>query len=146
MDLYSDDSRNVRFAHEQVMKRQVPEIIKQKGLDFSWDAESVWPLDVPTEMMSADELTWHFEIPYWSKPGGFYDLSVDEMLADKQVYSEHYERVLKADTSYPIDVMWQDDRWVILDGLHRLVKLVNEGRRDVAVRKIPRSMIPLIKK
>lgn len=128
--------------------KKVPAIIRQKGLDFSWDAESVWPLDVPTEMITAGELTWHLDIPFWwSKPDGFYDLSHRRVLDDPKKYDYEYERIRQADTSHPIDIMWQDDRWVILDGLHRLVKLVSiEGKSKVAVRKIPRSMIPLITK
>ena len=128
--------------------KKVPYIIKQKGLDFSWDAESVWPLNVPTEVIAASELTWHFDIPFWwSKPDGFYDLSPRQVLDDPKRYDYEYYQIERADTSYPIDIMWQDDRWVILDGLHRLVKLVSiEGNAQVAVRKIPRSMIPLITK
>lgn len=128
------------------MQRAVPDVIKQVGLDFSWDAEDVWELDVPTEMIPASELTWHFDIPFWSKPGGFYDLSVNEVLAQPDKFPEEYSRIQAADTIHPIDIMDQDGRWVILDGLHRLVKLVGQGSSEVAVRKIPRSMIPLIKK
>lgn len=128
------------------MKPPVPDIIKQYGLDFGWDAEDVWRLDVPTETMSTDALIWHFEIPFWSKPGCFYDLTANEVLENPQQFKAEYARIQNADTSYPIDIMIQDDRWVILDGLHRLVKLVEQGEIEVRVRKIPRAMIPLIRK
>ena len=128
------------------MKRKVPDIIRKVGLDFSWDAEDVWKLDVPVETILASDLTWHFDIPYWSKPRGFYDLTVPDVLDDPVTYHEEHARIKNADTAYPIDIMWQNDRWVILDGLHRLVKLVGEGESEVRVRKVPRSMIPLIRK
>lgn len=138
----------IRQVAQIVRKKEAPDIIKQKGLDFSWDAESVWPLDVPTEDIDAGELAWHFDIPFWwTEPDGSYDLSPRQVLDNPQKYTYEYSHILAADTSYPIDIMWQDDRWVILDGLHRLVKLVSiEGKTRVAVRKIPRSMIPLITK
>lgn len=125
---------------------RVPDIIKQVGLDFSWEAEDVWKLDIPTESIAVSELDWHFKIPFWSKPGGFYDLTAKEVLEHPTTYAEEYRRIQSADTRYPIEIMIQDGRWVILDGLHRLVKLVGEGATEVQVRKVPRSMIPLIEK
>jgi hypothetical protein len=54
------------------------------------------------------------------------------------------EKIEKADTSYPIDIMENKGRWLILDGLHRLVKLYEQGEKTVKVRIIPRKKIPEI--
>jgi hypothetical protein len=47
--------------------------------------------------------------------------------------------MLRADLSYPIDIMENKGRWLILDGLHRLVKAYKNGQKTVKVRKIPRE-------
>lgn len=139
-------SKVLQFMRANKLPKKVPDVIKKYGLDFSWDAEDVWKLDVPVETIPISELTWHFDFPYWSRPGGFFDLAAKEVLADPKKYTDEYTRIQKADTSYPIDIMWRNDRWVILDGLHRLVKLSEQGAKEIQVRKIPRSMIPLIAK
>ena len=56
----------------------------------------------------------------------------------------HREKIEKADISFPIDIMENKGRWVILDGLHRLVKLYENGAKKIKVRIIPREKIPEI--
>lgn len=129
------------------MSRELPDIIKEVGFDFSWDERKVWELDAPTEEMSIDELTWHFDIPFiWSKPDGYYDVNPSEVIEHPDQHPEEYERTMQADTVYPIDIMFWKKRWLILDGLHRLMKQAIEGAEVVQVRKIPESAIPLIRK
>lgn len=50
------------------------------------------------------------------------------------------------DISYPIDVMENKGRLIILDGLHRFVKCKILGMDKVNVRIISRSEIPNISK
>lgn len=122
-----------------------PEIIQKVGFDFSWDERLVWALDYPVEKVPINELTWHFDVPFiWSKPEGYYDVLPSDVLRNPEKYSEEYNRTLSTDISYPIDIMYWRDRWVILDGLHRLMKLSIEGAQMAQVRKIPQSAIPLI--
>lgn len=129
------------------MSRELPQIIQEVGFDFSWDERRVWTLDVPTEEMSIGELTWHFDVPFiWSKPDGYYDVTPREVIEQSDLHAEEYERTMQSDTSYPIDIMFWKDRWLILDGLHRLMKQAIQGREVVQVRKIPESAIPLIRK
>ena len=59
-------------------------------------------------------------------------------------YPGEYRRTLQADTNWPIDIMRWRGRWVILDGLHRLMKQSLAGADTVRVRKIPTKAIPLI--
>src|SRR3989344_6009115 len=128
------------------MARKLPEIIKEVGFNFNWDEQKVWKIDVPTEEMLINELTWHFDVPFiWSKPNGYYDISPREVIENPNQYSEEYERTMQADTSHPIDIMFWKKRWLILDGLHRLMKQAIDGKEVVQVRKIPESAIPLIK-
>ncbi len=52
---------------------------------------------------------------------------------------------MNADLTYPIDIMENKGRWLILDGLHRLMKAYSLGMKKVVVRKVPRELIPQIK-
>lgn len=72
------------------MSRELPDIIKEVGFDFSWDERKVWELNVPTEDMSIDELTWHFDIPFiWSKPDGYYDVKPMRLLTIPNNIQKH---------------------------------------------------------
>lgn len=127
------------------MKRTPPPIIQQVGFDFRWDEKKVWELDLPTEELPIAELLWHLDVPFlWSQPDGYYDLTPREVLEHQDRHAVEYRRVLEADTSFPIDIMDWRGRWVILDGLHRLMKLSQTGQTQVSVRKVPASAIAQI--
>lgn len=124
-------------------KQEIPQIIKDVGFDFDWSEPKVWALEVPVEEISADELSWHFDIPFWGE-NGTYNLTPREVIDNPQTHKEEYERTMRVDTSHPIDIMENKGRWLILDGLHRLAKQVISGEKTVIVRKIPRDKIPEI--
>jgi len=121
-------------------KQEVPQIIKDVGFDFDWSEPKVWALEVPVEEINIDELTWHFDIPFlWEN--GIYNLKPQEVINNPEIHKEEYERTMHADTSHPIDIMENKGRWLILDGLHRLMKLSISGEKIIKVRKIPRNKI-----
>lgn len=124
------------------MRKDIPQIIKDVGFDFSWDEKKVWALDYPVEEIDLDELIWHFDIPFHWHDGGIYNLKSMEIINDPEKYKDEYERTMKADLSHPIDIMKNKGRWLILDGLHRLMKAYIQGQKKVKVRKIPRERIP----
>lgn len=51
---------------------------------------------------------------------------------------------LNSDLKYPLDLMPNKGRLLLLDGLHRLAKSYLMGKKEVSVRIIPRSRIPEI--
>lgn len=124
--------------------KKIPKIILDVGFDFDWQEEKVWKLRYPIEEIPLKELEWHFEIPFWNTPSGFYDLKPSDVIQFPKKFKEEYERTMKADLSHPIDIMENKGRWVILDGLHRLVKLKILGKKKIQVRKIPHKEIPNI--
>lgn len=120
----------------------IPSSVLESGLDFDWDEQDVWQLDYPTQEIDIQQLTWHFEIPFWDWDGQTYNLTPHQVLSHPELYQAQYKRIMSADTNYPIDVMPnQAGKLVILDGLHRLVKHHINGRTLVPVRIIPRSEI-----
>ena len=121
----------------------IPRVIQDVGFDFHWSEEKVWALDVPVEEADIAELTWHFDLPFlWER--GVYDLLPRDVLDDPAAHRGEYERTLRADLVHPIDVMENKGRWLILDGLHRLMKASALGMKTVKLRRIPRACIPQI--
>lgn len=138
-----------QFQKFAAWRSGMPQIIKDVGFDFSWDSKKVWALDEPVVEMDINELVWHFDIPFWEvKDTDDYNLSAWKVIKDpeNEIHSEHWKKIGAADLKYPIDIMENKGRWLILDGLHRLVKAYTQGRKTVSVRKIPRSRISHIQK
>ena len=127
-------------------ERKLPKIIEEVGFDFSWDEKKVWALSYPIEEIDIEELTWHFDIPFHWLGDEIYNLKPIEIINNPEKYKGEYDRTMKSDLKFPIDIMWNKGRWLILDGLHRLMKAKILGLRKVKVRKIPRSEVPNILK
>ena len=102
--------------------KKLPQVIKDVGFDFWWDNKKVWKLDISVEEVDISELEWHFDIPFWDTIGGYHDLRPNEVLENPKEFKEKFERIMRSDLSYPLDIMFWKDRWLLLDGLHRLVK------------------------
>ena len=120
---------------------QVPASVSEYGFDFDWDERDVWKLDYPAKEIEIDKLAWHFEVPFWNLGDQEYVLTPSQVMSDPEKYRLEYDRIMMADERYPIDVMENNGRLVILDGLHRLVKQKIQGKDQVLVRIIPRSEI-----
>jgi hypothetical protein len=126
------------------MNENIPQIIKDVGFDFSWDEPKVWKLDIPARKMNINELIWHFDIPFLWIDGDVYNLTPNDVLTNPKKYQSEYDRTMTADMRYPIDIMENKGRWLILDGLHRLMQAVINGLKEVDVRIVPREKIPEI--
>ena len=123
------------------MRNDLPDIIKEVGFDFDWENEKVWKLDIPVIEMDIEDLMWHFDVPFHWHRGGIYNLTSREIIEHPEKHKEEYERTLKADLKYPIDIMENKGRWLILDGLHRLMKAYVQRMKKVNVRIISREKI-----
>jgi hypothetical protein len=127
--------------------RQVPSEVENALLDFFIAPEKLWRLKLPVVTLPIDDLKWHLSLPFfWSRPNGFYDVTPQEVLDDKDLLPREYHKVLTADVSYPIFVCFHKDQWLILDGLHRLMKQVLLGRNKVDVHKVPPQQLPTLKR
>lgn len=128
------------------MGEEIPQSVLEYGFDFDWDESDVWGLVYPSESMSIEELEWHLDVPFWEYDGRDYSLCPRDVLNSPEKYKEHYDRIKGSDINYPIDVMFNKGRYVILDGVHRLLKCKMLGMKDVSVRIIPREEIKNISK
>lgn len=131
-----------------MVRPEIPSEMRGYYFDFNWSNAQIWALDAPAETVALSELAWHLDIPIWSSVRGAprFDLRPRDVLRTPAVHPDHYERLCSADTSWPLDTMWTTDRYVILDGVHRLARLVLEGAETAHVRRIPRAAIPLIRR
>lgn len=124
-----------------------PQIIQDVGFDFSWDIEKVWKLDEPVITLPIETLLWHFDIPFWETEWtDDYNLTVWETLSNPDREISHWRKIIDADLSYPIDVIPNKGRLLLLDWLHRLAKSYFQWEMEVKVRIIPSSRIPEILK
>ncbi len=116
------------------------------GLDFgNWEEEKIWALDLPISKINIKELEWHLDCPFWEHDNGErYTVTPRDVLERNSGTTKEYEAVVKADIKYPIDIYYNKDKWLILDGLHRLVKLYEAGAIEVAVRIITNDKLPSI--
>jgi len=88
------------------------------------------------------ELDWHFDIPFWEH----YSLKPRDVAKNPEKCKHQYDRTMKSDLACPLDVMFWKNHWLLLDGLHRLLKAQVLGMHSVKVRKVSESMIPKITK
>ncbi len=113
-------------------------------LPFWRDNQKLWALEVPVEEMSIEEFTWILDLPFWEDEVGNIVITPKEVITNPDKYAAHWARINSADTSYPLDIMKnKHGKWLTLDGLHRLVKLILDKKTVVQVRKIPPEMIHL---
>ena len=89
--------------------------------------------------------TWHLDLPFWRHDGKPFQVTPGQVKADPVRYEEHYRRTLAADIGCPLDLTTRNHRWVILDGVHRLLKADLLGLSHVPVRRVPDTMLPLIR-
>jgi len=113
-------------------------------LDFWRDNEKLWALEVPVEDMDINELFWILDVPFWEDKDGNIVITPSEVINNLDKYPEHRDRIKTADTTHPLDIMKnKKGKWLTLDGLHRLAKLIIEGKQTIRVRKIPPELIHL---
>ena len=144
---FNDNLQCIYFkSWEMTDKKIIPDSVLEYGFDFNWDEKDVWKLEYPTQEIVSELLEWHFNIPFWNWKNEWYVLKPIDVINNPEKYKSQYDRIMNSDISYPIDVMENKGRLVILDGLHRLVKCKLLGINKIKVRIIPRSEIPNISK
>ena len=111
----------------------IPAALRGWLLPIAWDRERLWALDLPRRRLRLEELRWHFDLPWWRKDGVWFRVTPREFLARPEAHPEHAGRVANADLAYPVHVVMRHGRWLILDGIHRLVKAEMTGSEDIAV-------------
>jgi hypothetical protein len=123
---------------------QVPDELRPYVLELEWDRERLWQLELPVEDMSVDALAWQLALPWWRDGERYFSVRPLDVLTIPNPHREHFERAMDADLARALDVTPRNGSWIVLDGVHRLLKAVALGEKTVRVRKLPAEALPLI--
>ncbi len=146
-----DADRFHRVA-EKLMAMQIPQAKHADlnfnwddvGLDFgNWDDEKLWTLNEPITEIAITELSWHFDVPFWSNDKDERWTVTPQNVIDKIPGTiKEQAKVMHVALSYPIHVIESRERWLVLDGLHRLVKSFIMGDKTIKAVIVPRQRLP----
>ena len=122
-----------------------PADLRRYLLDFEWDCHRLWGLPLRAESMPVSDLEWQLQLPWWRLDGRSFAISPREVAASPDRYLEQYSRTISADLRRCLHVTYRAERWVVLDGIHRLLKASLLGLEVVGVRKVDRSSYEAIR-
>lgn len=105
------------------------------------DRDAVRALERPVELMPVRDLAWILELPLWWRDGRPFRLSPRDVLAAPDRFPAQYARTLEVDLGLPVDVTAHLGRWVVVDGVHRLLKAVALEHTAIAMRELPGAAV-----
>jgi hypothetical protein len=98
---------------------------------FAWNVDELWRVNRPARNHPVTDFDWLMSLPLWRWRGQRFVLAPAQVLADRNTYRAHVDKAWAADLSYPVHVTFHNERWVILDGYHRLLKAHLLGVRTI---------------
>jgi hypothetical protein len=116
---------------------KLPSVIEQYWYAFDWDVEALWARDLPVESFPIARLEWHLDVPVWPIEEQRYQMTPRQVLKSPYRYEKEYRRARTANLIFPLKITWFRRRWLILDGVHRLLKAHENGLEEVMARKHP---------
>src|SRR5688572_15298188 len=119
---------------------------KSLGFDFGdWDEKKAWEFDLPSETMDLNRFLWLFDVPFYhADDGRKHVISAWDILHKKPGSTNEQRRLKEADESIPIIVLYHNNKWFVLDGIHRLIKAYQKGEQKIATRVFPEERLPEI--
>lgn len=129
--------------------KHLPKEMREWYFPFNWDVNEVWELEGRIEKRKIEDLTWHLDKPFWSSVQGkgmMFDLKPREVLEEPEKHFYHSARIKKADISYPVCLTLYEEREIIIDGIHRLAKLVGKNIETIEVKVVSGESIANIAK
>jgi len=119
----------------------LPDSVIEVMAGFWWDDDRIRALGLPVEKLPFAELAWGLEVSFWSDGRKPFSVRGRDLLEDPDRYPEHRRRVHWSDLRHPLTLYRKRERWIILDGYHRLVKASREGRAELPVVRLPDSAV-----
>ncbi len=121
---------------------QLPSHLQEVFFETRWETAKVWALQTPVTSLSLSELDWHLDLTVWSTVSGEprFDLAPRRVLAEPSVYPRRWARICAASLGYALELFLRNERWVIVDGYHRLAKHRLEATVIVPVRLHPAAL------
>lgn len=105
---------------------------------FKIDEPKLWAITtIPVEEIFIADIEYNMDIPYLEKEGSDdWNLTPRMLIEDFANQPSHAWAVNRADTTYPIELYLHQDKWIILDWVHRFTKTVMQWHKTIKVRKI----------
>ena len=121
-----------------------PDII---NLSFQIDEPKFWAMDIPFEEIAISELNNNLDIAYLEQEGtDDWNLTPRMLLENFDKEISHAKKVIDADLNFPIEIYFNKNQWIILDGVHRFTKAHQLGNKTIKVRKISPKIAQLAKR
>ncbi len=126
-----------------IKRNDIPKELSSIYFDFHWSQKRLWDLSLPVTTMKVNDFIWLLDYPVWASnpPDKVFDLKPLDILYNMDNFPKIKTKILNADCSYPIHIMNWRERWVILDGFHRLLKKIITNETEIAVKEVPVSSI-----
>lgn len=141
---YRADWSRIRSAGT-AERRDAVDVHEALGIDFHWDVTKLWAADLPIVELHVTDLVWLLDLPIWAV-GDRTDVRPVEVANEPNRFADEYDRTMRADLRYPINVIWLRDRWVALDGLHRLLKASIRGDSTITAKTAHLCDLPLFQR
>jgi hypothetical protein len=122
------------------VRQFVPRELEPWLLQHDWSPEKLRSLLLPVTEIELAELAWLLDLPFWRDDEG----TAFRVRPIDVTGGWHLDRVASADLASPLDVTMLHGRFVVLDGLHRLLKAARVGRRTLPARIVPPEALRLI--
>ena len=124
----------------------LPAQLRGVFFDWRWETAKVWALPTPVSRLPLGALAWQLELTVWTTVPGKprFDLSPATVLAHPDQHARHWRKIQGVDLVHPLELFRNGDRWVILDGYHRLARHWLAQTREIAVRLHPARCRDLI--
>jgi hypothetical protein len=124
----------LRGARPHPLFVDAPHALRPWLLAVEWDRERLWRIDRPVTALPVNALRWCYPLPWWrGTDQSWFQVAPRDVIDRPGTYPEHDDRIAGADLARPLHVLHRHGRWMILDGIHRLVKADLEGRPKVPV-------------
>ena len=131
---------------ERLMHGGIPASLRGVLLDHPWELSKLLALDLPVEEVSVAALAWQLDLPWWRRGDDWFFVTPNEVRSDPAASPEQWARTMRADLDAPIHVRMTERGPVVLDGVHRLLKAVVEGRSSLSARVLPDEHLPSVRK
>jgi len=99
-----------------------------------WEAQPDDDLSSVEDVVIAD-VAWLLDLPLWGWRGEPFQVTPNQVAADPKKYAVHYARVMWSDLEDPMVIAERNGRTVVLDGYHRLLRAVVEGRETLPAKR-----------
>jgi hypothetical protein len=138
-----DDRSAPRVSWDELVA-MTPPVIQHTLPMVPWDLDRLHALKLPVETVRVADLAWLLDLPLWQLNGVRFQVSPRQVRNDPARFPDHLRRVMATDLSFPIHLVGHQGRLVVLDGYHRLLKAVIEGRAEIDAMTLSRLQLESI--